>query len=366
MPKDYYSVLGVSESASPEEIKKAFRTLAKKHHPDRNKGDKQAEERFKDISEAYDVLGDQQKRQQYDMMRRYGGFDPSQAGGTAGGGFDASRFGNFKFEDLGGLGSFADIFSSIFGGEDIFQRARTGRPAASRGNDISVSIEISFNESVSGAKKTIALNKPEICPVCSGIGAEPGSGQTTCPQCGGRGMVNYSQGAFSVSRPCPKCLGKGVLPGKPCHNCGGSGQVRIRRKIAVNIPAGIEDGGKVRLRGMGYPGSNGGPNGDLIMTVNVKKNQQFERKGNDIYTKVNISYPQAVLGVKVPVHTLTKDVNLSIPPGTAHGTLLRLKGLGLAVDGTSGDQFVEVAIDVPKEVTPEQKELLEKLAKTMN
>ncbi|SYZ73644.1 chaperone Hsp40, co-chaperone with DnaK [Candidatus Zixiibacteriota bacterium] len=363
MSKDYYNVLGVAENASEEEIKKSFRKLAKQYHPDRNKGNKQAEEKFKEISEAYDVLGDKQKRQQYDMMRRYGGFDPRQAGQA--GGFDPNQAGNFNFEDLGGFGSFADIFSSIFGGEDLFGRGRQSRPRPSRGNDLSLNLEIGFSEAISGTKKTIAMNRPEICPVCAGSGAEPGTGQTTCSQCGGRGTVNYAQGGFSVSRPCPKCLGKGVLPGKPCHNCGGSGQTRMRKKIAINIPAGIEDGGKVRLRGLGNPGSNGGPNGDLIITVNVKKHQQFERKGNDIYTKVHISYPQAVLGARIPVHTLTKDVNLTIPPGTAPGTMLRLKGQGLAVNGSNGDQFVEVQIDILKDLTPEQRELLEKLAKTL-
>jgi molecular chaperone DnaJ len=367
MSKDYYNVLGVSDGASQDEIKKAFRKLAKQHHPDRNKGDKGAENRFKDISEAYEVLGDQQKRQQYDMMRKYGAF-----GGGAGagpyqtGGFDPSQFEHvFRSEDIGGFGSFADIFSSIFGDDTIFERGRGGRRSPSKGNDLSLTLDISFNESISGIKKTIAINRPESCSGCGGTGAEAGSGQTTCPQCGGRGTVSYAQGGFAVSRPCPRCLGRGVLPGKPCHNCGGSGQVKTRKKISVKIPAGIDDGGKVRLRGLGNPGANGGPNGDIIITVNVKKDQKFERKGNDIYTRVQISFPQAVMGCKVPVHTLTKDVNLNIPAGTAHGTLLRLKGQGLAVNGAQGDQYVEVTINVPKEVTPRQKELLEELAKTI-
>jgi len=362
MARDFYNVLGVPENASQEEIKKAFRKLAKQYHPDRNKGDKNAENRFKEISEAYDVLGDQQKRQQYDMMRRYGGFDPRQA---QSGGYDTSQFEDMFRTEGGGLGSFADIFSSIFGDDNVFQQSGRRKDAPARGSDLGLNLDINFEESISGTKKTITLNKPESCQVCGGSGADPGSGKTTCPQCGGRGTVSYSQGAYAVSRPCPKCLGKGALPGKPCHTCGGSGQVKAKRKIAVNIPAGIESGGKVRLRGQGYPGSHGGPNGDLIITVNVKKNQQFERKGNDIYTKVHINFPQAALGCKVPVKTLTKEVSLTIPPGAKHGTLLRLKGQGLAVDGTQGDQYVEVNIDVPKDLTPRQKELLEELAKTM-
>ncbi|MCX6827473.1 MAG: molecular chaperone DnaJ [candidate division Zixibacteria bacterium] len=367
MSKDYYNVLSVSESASQDEIKKAFRKLAKQHHPDRNKGDKGAENRFKDISEAYEVLGDQQKRQQYDMMRKYGAFGGgSGTGSYQSGGFDPSQFEHiFRSEDIGGFGSFADIFSSIFGDDTIFERGRSGRRSPSRGNDLALTLDISFGEAVSGIKKTIAINRSESCPVCSGKGAEPGSGQTTCPQCDGRGMINYAQGAFSVSRPCPRCLGKGVLPGRPCRNCRGSGQIKVRKKISVKIPAGIDNGGRIRLQGLGNPGANGGLKGDLIITVNVKKDQKFERKGNDIYTKVQISFPQAVLGCKVPVHTLTKDVNLSIPAGTAHGTMLRLKGQGLAVNGAQGDQYLEVNITVPKDITPRQKELLEELAKTM-
>ncbi len=364
MAKDFYNVLGVAENASQEDIKKAFRKLAKQYHPDRNKGDKAAENKFKDISEAYDVLSDQQKRQQYDMMRRYGGFDPRQTQG--GQGFDPSQFQqSFHFEDQGGFGSFADIFSSIFGDEDIFGGRRESRPRKSRGSDLALGLEISFDESISGTSKTIGLNRPEACEICGGTGAEPGSGQAVCPQCNGRGMVNYSQGQFAVSRPCPRCLGKGVLPGKPCHNCGGAGQVKTRKKIKIKIPAGIEDGGHIRLHGIGNPGTNGGPNGDLIIEVNVKKHQQFDRKGNDIYTKLSISYPQAVLGCKLPVKTLTKDINLTIPPGTTHGTLLRLKGLGLAVNGAQGDQYVEVNIEVPKNLTAKQKELLEELGKKM-
>jgi molecular chaperone DnaJ len=362
MAKDFYNVLGVAENATQEDIKKSFRKLAKQYHPDRNKGNKQSEEKFKEISEAYDILGDQQKRQQYDTMRRYGGFDPHQA---QGGGFDPSQFGGVKYEDAGGFGSFADIFSSIFGDEDIFSRAGAGRSRSAKGNDIAIQLDITFEESIFGTKKTISLTKPENCQICNGTGSEPGSERVACPQCGGRGTVNYAQGGFSVSRPCPRCLGKGMLPGKSCGKCGGSGQIREKHKIAVNIPAGIEDGGKVRLRGMGNPGKNGGPNGDLIIMVNVKKHQQFERKGNDIYTKVNISYPQAVLGCKVPVHALAKDINLTIPPGTAHGTMLRLKGQGLAVDGACGDQYIEVLIDIPKNISDRQKELLEELAKTI-
>jgi len=363
MSKDYYNVLGVPENASKDEIKKAFRILAKKHHPDRHQGDKTAEQKFKEISEAYDILGDEQKRRQYDMMRKYGAYGP-----RGGSGFDPSQFGgSFRSEDLGGFGSFADIFSSIFGGEDLFGGARRNSraPRPRRGGDLLIRMNITFDEAIKGTGKTIKMNKPVTCVNCGGTGEEKGSGRHVCPQCGGRGTVSYSQGGFAISRPCPRCLGKGIIPGKACARCGGSGRVKEAKKIRVKIPAGIDDGGNIRLRAMGNPGTNGGRDGDLIITVNVNKHQQFERKGQDVYTTVEISYPQAVLGAKVPVKTLTKTVNVSIKPGTTHGAKLRLKGMGLSADGKQGDEFVEVHIKVLDSVTPRQKELLEEFEKTL-
>lgn len=376
MSKNYYEILGVPENASKDDIKKAFRTLAKKHHPDRNKGDKTAEARFKDISEAYDVLGDDSKRRQYDDMRRFGGFggagfDPRSTG------FGPGGFGRggatFNFENLQGFGSFADIFSSIFGGEDVFagrggmgaRTAQTRRTSPKRGNNWSIKLNVAFDEAVRGAIKTLVLHKPSSCKVCGGSGNERGSGQQVCTECGGRGVVVFGQGGFSISRPCPKCFGKGTMPGQPCRKCGGRGIVREKQKVKIKIPAGIDDGGRIRLRGMGYPGENGGQNGDLIITVSTEKHQEFKREGKDIYTNVEITFPQAVLGAKVPVNTLAQKINLTIPPGTEHGTVLRLKGLGLAVEGTKGDQFVTVHIKVPKKVTDKQRELLEELAETL-
>jgi len=371
MPKDYYSVLGVAENASADEIKKAFRTLAKKYHPDRNRDDKAAEDRFKEVSEAHEVLGDAEKRRQYDTMRKYGGAFAGAEGNQGFGGFDFSQFGRgggggFRAEDLGGFGSFADIFSSIFGGEDMSRSSSRGRrrPGRMRGGNLAVTLNITFDEAIAGTRKIIVLNKPTACQVCGGSGTEAGSRRTVCPQCGGRGTVSFAQGAFAVSRPCPRCLGRGVLQGKACRACGGSGQTRSKKKIRIKIPAGIDNGGKIRLRGMGSPGRNGGPDGDLIVTVAVQKHQQFERKGNDIYTKVDISFPQAVLGDKIAVKTLTRDIKLTIPPGTKAGTVLRLKGQGLALEGSQGDQFVEIGIAVPEKVTPRQRELLEEMAET--
>jgi len=377
MAKDYYNVLDVPENASRDDIKKSFRTMAKKYHPDRNPGNKAAETKFKEASEAYEVLSDDKKRQQYDTMRKYGAYGgfggQSPGAGGPGGGFDFSQFKNgARFEDLGGMGPFADLFSSIFGGEDLFGRMRAGQgrrtyrsPRPTRGSNLAIRLTVSFEEAVSGTSKIIILNKPVSCKVCNGTGDEPGSSRKTCDQCGGRGTVSFAQGGFAISRPCPKCLGKGVIPGSPCRRCRGSGRVKEKKKVRVKIPAGISDGGRIRLRGMGNPGSNGGQSGDLIITVSTGKHQQFDRRGDDIYSTIEITYPQAVLGAKVPVKTLSKTVNLTIAPGTTHGTKLRLKGMGLAVNGSQGDQYVEVHIIIPKETTPHQKELLEELAKTM-
>ncbi|MFH2037115.1 MAG: molecular chaperone DnaJ [Candidatus Zixiibacteriota bacterium] len=379
MAKDYYNVLGVAENASKDDIKKSFRSLAKKYHPDRNKGDKSSEERFKEISEAYEVLGDDKKRQQYDMMKKYGafggggpggGFHPGGMNGT--GGFRTGNGQSFSFEDIGGFGSFADIFSSIFGGQDIFggggpqtgtRPQRQMRPQ--RGNDWHIKLSITFEQAIKGTTKTLSLNKPSSCHACHGTGTQAGSGHQVCTNCGGRGNVTHAQGGFSISRPCPVCLGRGTVPGQACTVCRGSGKIKEKKKVKINIPAGIDDGGKVRLRGMGYPGHNGGMDGDLIITVNTEKNQEFKRDGHDIHTSVEISFPQAVLGCKIPVKTLAQKINLTIPPGTEAGTVMRLKGLGLDVAGGHGDQYVTVKIKVPKTVTAEQKELLEKLAKTM-
>jgi molecular chaperone DnaJ len=370
MPKDYYQTLGVAENASKDEIKKAFRKLAKQYHPDRNSGNKSAEAKFKEISEAYDILGDDKKRQQYDTMRKYGAFaGTGGSGGFPGGGFEG--FGgqgtSFRFEDIG-LGSFADIFSAIFGDNDLFRRAGGGPgragPRARRGQNLGIKMNVSFNEAVSGTTKTIVLNKPSRCRVCNGTGEQAGSGQTTCPECGGRGTVSFAQGAFSISRPCPRCLGRGMVPGQPCGSCSGTGQVHEKEKLRIKIPAGIDDGRKVRLRGMGYPGKNGGSDGDLIVTVNVEKHQQFERDGHDIRSRVEIPYPMAVLGGSIDVRTLSQKIKLKIPPGTKHGTKMRLKGMGLSVNGTKGDQYVEIQIAVPTDITDRQRELLTELAKT--
>jgi len=369
MPRDYYKILGVSEKADKDEIKKKYRDLAKKYHPDRNKGDKAAEEKFKEISEAYQVLKDDQKRQQYDNMRRFGGFAGAGrpgAGGFPGGGgtrfytnADFSQvFGDrFDINDLFGMGGLGDIFSSMFG-DNVRARRRSpfGRQQAGprKGQSIRAELNITADQAASGTSKKIRLGVPDSCAACKGQGTVPGSGETTCPRCNGAGQVTSVQGNFSVSRPCPACLGRGVRPGQTCGVCNGSGTVKKKKTVRVRIPAGINNGETIRLCGLGCPGTGGGPKGDLIIKVNVMGEQKYSRDDKDIHTTVDITFPQAALGAKVPVQALTKKVNVNIKPGTQPGTILRLKGLGLG----GGDLKVRINVVVPTNLTDRQKELL--------
>jgi len=378
---DYYKVLNVSENASSPEIKKSYRILAKKYHPDANPNDKQAETKFKEISEAYSVLTDPKKKQQYDMMRKYGaGFGSGGAGSQTGG------MGGFSFEDImaqfgggsqnasgrgaqfTGFGSFADIFSSMFGEQQHAGFGKTGarrQNAPQKGKDVLTDIEIPFEDAVKGGKKSVRLNMEQPCDQCRGTGVTSSSRAAVCPECKGRGNVTFSQGSFAVSRPCPRCLGRGQIIGDPCRKCSGSGKTFGPREIKINIPGGIESGRKIRLKGLGQPGINGGPNGDLYLKINVSGHQYFWRKGKDIYCKVPINIKQAVLGSKIKIRTLTNQVELKIPPGTSSGKRFRLRGLGLSVNGVKGDQFVEVEVEVPKNLTSEQKELFGKFADSM-
>ncbi len=366
--KDFYEILGVGESAGSDEIKKAYRRLAKKYHPDANPGNKPAEDKFKDVSEAYDVLSDPQKRAQYDQMRKLGG------GAFSGGGFQGQDFrdlfggagrggggggGGFSYEDLGGFGGLGDLFSRLFGGG-----VTTDSFGPQRGEDISLELEVPFEQSVSGGKTTIAIPKDDSCAVCRGAGAKPGSKRTTCPECRGRGSVSFSQGGFAVSRPCPRCLGRGFLTGDPCNACAGRGRVRKSKKYVVTIPAGVSTGEKIRLRGQGEPGVSGGPPGDIVIQFRVGPHSFFERKGANIYCTVPLNIAQAVLGTKVRVKTIDGHrVELKVPPGVQNGATFRLKGMGLKTNGLQGDQFVTIEIKTPKDVTEKQRKLMEEFAK---
>lgn len=370
MARDYYKILGVDEKAGKDEIKKKYRVLAKKYHPDRNKGDSQAEEKFKEISEAYDTLKDDKKRQQYDMLRRYGG-DPRMAGaqgaGFPGGGFRTNgdfrqSFGRgFDPNDMFGGGGLGDIFSALFG-DNVRARTRQRHRPSNRprkGRDIKIDMKVSVAESASGVKKKIRIMLPEQCGTCGGSGYTQGGGERVCSRCNGTGQVSFAQGGFAISRPCPNCFGRGIEQGQMCDRCRGTGAVKKRKTVSVKIPAGIEDGGSVRLRGLGYPGKNGGSKGDLIIKVNVMADQKFEREDKDIRTTVDVTFPQAALGAKVPVQTLTKKVMLNIPAGTQPGATLRLRGAGIKVGDETGDLLVTVNLKVPKNLSDRQKELLE-------
>jgi len=345
--KDYYKILGVSENASDDEIKKAYRKLAKKYHPDVNSGDKHAEAKFKEVSEAHDTLSDKNKRSQYDQMRKYGAGFGGFEGARPGGGFRGGQ--GVRFEDLssifgqsGGFGSFADIFSSIFGdniggfgGLGGFKQQFGPR----KGTDLYTDVVIPFATAVKGGKAKLRLNTTESCPVCNGSGVKPGSSQTTCPDCGGRGTITFTQGNFAVSRPCPRCLGHGVISGDPCGNCRGSGSITRPRTVTIKIAPGTENRTKIRLKGLGNPGTNGGPPGDLYLRVTVKGDHFFWREGLN-----------------------GNKVELKIPAGTKAGSKFRLKGLGLAEKGKKGDQIVVIDIHRPASMSEEEKKLYEEMA----
>jgi molecular chaperone DnaJ len=345
--------LGVSETASDAEIKKAYRNLAKKYHPDANPGNKAVENKFKEISEAHEVLSNKQKRTQFDQMRRYGaggfgGFEQGRprpgAGYQQGNNFDdlSSIFG-----ESSGFGSFADLFSSIFGqgaGAQFGGRATKPR-GPQQGEDFYSEIEIPFQTAMRGGKANVRMEVTEQCPTCHGKGSKPGSTIRTCPDCQGRGHISFTQGNFAVSRPCPRCLGRGQIIGELCPSCSGAGSIRQPRTVAVKIPVGIESGKTIRLRSLGNPGSDGGPSGDLYLKVNVTKNKSFWRDGLDIHYRVPIKSDQALHGAKIRVPTITnKQIDLKIPPGTVSGAKFRLRGMGLAQDSRKGDQIVEVDV----------------------
>ena len=350
--KDYYSILGVSESATPEEIKKKFRQLAKTYHPDKTKGDQAAEDKFKDVSEAYEVLSDPEKKKQYDqirMMRRQG-FDFGAGAGGPGGQ-------RFTFTDFTGGGGFEDIFSSFFDRGGGFGARGNVR---ARGQDVVTDLEITFEQSVSGGQIPVVIPVHTDCATCHGSGAEPGSEVKSCTNCGGSGTVTVSEGAFALSRPCPECLGEGKIVTKPCKTCGGQGRVMTNQQLTITVPAGATDGTTLRLSGLGEKGSMGAPPGDLLVRLRVKPHRFFTRKGYDIYCKVPISMVQAALGTKIKVRTVDGRCTIKVPAGMQSGTKLRLSGKGIAKpSGVRGDQYVEVVVKIPKKLSDRQKTLLE-------
>ncbi|HET6681743.1 MAG TPA: J domain-containing protein, partial [Gemmatimonadaceae bacterium] len=359
--KDYYAVLGVASTASADEIKKQYRRLARKHHPDANASDPQAAERFKEISEAYGVLGDEEKRKQYDDMRRLGAFGFGQgasprssrpSGGGSAGGARPGGSGTYQDFDIGGIGGLGDLFSSIFGAGG---RPGGQRRASEKGQSVETTLEVPFRVAATGGKVPVELEVNEECATCGGNGAAPGASFKTCPECSGRGTISFGQGGFAVNRPCPMCLGRGQVPTERCHTCGGTGEVRTRKKVIISVPAGSDNGSRIRLKGQGGRGSNGGEPGDLVITIQVKPDRFYTRDGLDLVATVPINIAQATLGSRVSVRTLDgKKVALRIPAGTASGKRFRVRGQGVEKDGTRGDLIVEVAIAVPEKLTEEQ------------
>ncbi len=355
---DYYKTLGVDKKATAEEIKKAYRKLARQYHPDRNPDDKQAEARFKEISQAHDVLGDPEKRAQYDS-----GSGPFATGAGPGGGFGG--FGNFDFDGA----SMGDILSNLFGGSTSGRRVRT-QPRAERGADLEAQVSISFDQAVSGAQVPLQVPMRTSCPTCRGTGAKPGTTPTVCPRCEGRGIEPQGQGMFSISRPCSQCGGAGTIIEDPCPSCQGAGAVHTVKRLRVNIPAGVRDGSRVRLAGKGEPGRNGGPPGDLYLITHVAPSPLFTRKGENLEVEVPLSIPEALRGAEVQVPTLNGTKTLRVRPGTAHGTVQRLRGEGPPKLGSAnrekGDIHYRFVIDVPQHLSEEQESAVEQLSKTLD
>jgi molecular chaperone DnaJ len=353
--RDYYEILGVTKAATDQEIKSAYRKLALKYHPDRNPGDKAAEEHFKEAAEAYSVLADTDKRHMYDRFGHAG------LGGAATGGFDPTVFTGFE-DILGGLGD-------IFGFGDVFGGGRR-RGGPQRGADLRYDLEISFTESAKKTETSIQFPRQETCETCNGNGAAAGSKPTTCPQCQGRGQLRYQQGFFTVARTCGQCRGTGSVIANPCATCRGSGRVEKDRKVTLSIPAGIASGQRLRLSGEGEAGPNGGPPGDLYVVIHVQEHAFFHRDGNDLYCEMPLNFTTLALGGDIRIPTLDGEEPFTVPEATQGGTVFRLRGKGMpdVADRSGrhrGDLFVTVKVNTPKKLTREQRKLLEQLAVTM-
>jgi molecular chaperone DnaJ len=348
--RDYYEVLGVARTASDGEIKSAYRKLALTYHPDRNPNNPDAEERFKEASEAYSVLADGEKRARYDRFGHQG------VGGAGFTGFDPATF--TGFEDL-----FGDLFADFFG----TARGGRGRSRAQRGADIRFDLELEFAEAVFGVRKEIAIARQETCEACEGSGVAKGKSPVACPGCGGRGQIRFQQGFFSVSRTCPNCRGAGSVIKDPCPSCHAQGRVARERKIEVTVPAGVEEGTRIRYGEQGEAGAQGGSAGDLYVVLHVKEHEFFEREGKDLYCVVPISFPQAALGTEIMVPTLEGEAKVPIPPGTPSGAQFKVRNKGVpSLNGHGkGDLFVEVQVQTPSKLTKRQKELLKELGESL-
>jgi molecular chaperone DnaJ len=349
MADDFYSALGVDKKASQEEIKKAYRKLVRQYHPDKNPGDAKAEERFKEIQQAYDVLSDPKKRKDYDAGGMFGF-------GRGGAGFDPRGFG----ATFGG--DFGDIFSTLFG------RGRGRGPQQVRGRDLETEVRLSFQQAIEGAQVSVSVPKSAPCDTCRGTGARPGTQPKVCDRCGGRGVDVESQGLFSISQPCPKCGGQGTVVEDPCPTCAGAGITRQVKRYRVNIPAGVRDGSRIRLSGKGEAGERGGPPGDLYVVTRVAESPVFKRKGDNLEVEVPITIAEAIQGGTVEVPTLQGSKRIRVAPGTQHGAVQRLRGEGppkLSGRGR-GDIHYRLAIEVPRKLTREQRKAVEQLDKTLN
>ena len=364
--KDYYAVLGLQKGATEKEITRAYRKLAKQHHPDANAGNRDAEEKFKDISAAYDVLGDAAKRKEYDEVRQMVASGANPFAGAGGAGFGGPGGGGVRFEtgDMGDIGGLGDLLGNIFGGRG----RRTGRqPGAGprRGGDLEAEVHLAFEDAVRGATIAVQLTGAAPCHSCGGTGAAPGSVPKNCPQCNGEGTLAVDQGPFSFSQICPRCSGSGRVVEKPCPTCGGTGSETRTREVKVRIPVGVANGQRVRVKGKGTAGSNGGPPGDLYVTVHVAPHALFGRKGSDLTLRVPVTFSEAALGAEVKVPTLDGGVTVKIPPGTAGGKTLRVRGRGMPkASGGAGDLLVTVDVIVPQTLSDEQRQAVEALAAT--
>jgi len=357
LERDFYKILGVSDTASEKELTKAYRKLARKYHPDANQNDSSAEEKFKEVSEAYDVLGDADRRKEYDELRKYGrtaGFGGSPFGGAAPGGAG----GGFSFDS----GNLSDILGDLFGAG-----RRGGGPGPGtgprKGDDLEAELNLSFDEAVKGVTTSVHLTSDAACGTCHGSGAAPGTTPERCPQCDGRGVLDDDQGFFSLSQPCPRCSGRGRVVTNPCGTCKGSGIERKPRQVKVRIPAGVKDGQRIRLKGRGAPGRNNGPTGDLYVIVKVGVHQLFGRSGTNLTIEVPVTFAEATLGANVKVPTLDgPTVTLKMPEATPSGKTFRVKGKGVKTNGKTGDLLVTVVVDIPTELTEAQRSAVEALA----